>query len=526
MKEKTFYITTPIYYPSNKLHIGHAYTTTTCDSIARYKRMRGYDVHFLTGSDEHGEKIARIAENEGITPLEYTNKIVDGFKNLWQLLNISNDDFIRTTDFRHEETVQRIFTKLLEQGDIYKGQYEGKYCVPCEAYWTDSQLTEDGLCPDCQRPVETKIEESYFFKMSKYADRLVEYYESHPEFIEPISRKNEMMANFIKPGLEDLSISRTSFDWGIEVKEDKGHVVYVWIDALANYLSALGYLNETPDLMPKYFGEDTEILQVVGKEIVRFHTIYWPILLMALGLRLPDKIYAHGWILMQDGKMSKSKGNVVDPIALIDRYGSDALRHYLLSQISLGNDGIFTPELFIGCLNTDLANNLGNLLNRTVAMAHKYFGGTITKSETNTEFDDALVLKSKDIIEEYYNNMDAYKVDKASKNIFELVSYLNKYIDDTQPWVLAKEEEKQAELMSVLYHLLSGLRIVGILLRPFLINISQEIFSQLNIELEDNFDNIDNFNYYDKFETIKGAPIFNRLDLDEELVLFQGEVNE
>lgn len=524
--KKNFYITTPIYYPSDNLHIGHAYTTVTCDAIARYKRLRGYNVHFLTGSDEHGEKIERIAQSKGVTPIEYTNKIVLGFQQLWNNLGISNDDFIRTTQQRHQECVQHIFSHLLAQGDIYKGEYKGKYCIPCESYWTEAQL-EDGKCPDCQRDVETRVEESYFFKMSKYADKLVKYYNEHPEFIEPISRKNEMMNNFILPGLEDLSVSRSNFSWGIPVKEDPSHVVYVWIDALANYLSALGYPDTNTKLFKDFWHEDTEILQVVGKEIVRFHTIYWPIMLMGLNLRLPDKVYAHGWIIMKDGKMSKSKGNVVDPNRLIEHYSRDALRHYCLSQITLGQDGTFTPELFLGCLNNDLANNLGNLLNRTIGMIQKYFKGEIHKPNIYGEFDEQLFKDAKNMIEEYEKNMDEYKVDKASAQVFNFISLLNKYIDDTQPWVLAKDEQSNELLNAVLYNLVAGLRQAAILLQPFLIDISQQIIEQLNIPKEQTtYESLNEYQSFDNLKVNEAKVIFNRLDLEEELPFFNGEVNE
>lgn len=524
--KRNFYITTPIYYPSDNLHIGHAYTTVTCDAIARYKRLRGYNVYFLTGSDEHGEKIERIANEKGVSPLEYTDKIVLGFQDLWQKLGISNDDFIRTTQARHQECVQHIFTHLLEQGDIYKGEYEGKYCIPCESYWTEAQLV-DGKCPDCNREVEQRVEESYFFKMSKYAQRLVKYYDEHPEFIEPISRKNEMMNNFILPGLEDLSVSRSNFSWGIPVKEDPNHVVYVWIDALANYLSALGYPDTNNQLFRDFWHEDTQILQVVGKEIVRFHTIYWPIMLMALNLRLPDKVFAHGWIIMKDGKMSKSKGNVVDPNKLIERYSRDALRHYCLSQISLGQDGTFTPELFIGCLNTDLANNLGNLVNRTIGMIQKYFGGNIHKPIVSTEFDEQLIQDAQKMVSEYEKYMDEYKVDKASNEVFNFISLLNKYIDDTQPWILAKDENSKEMLNTVLYNLVAGLRQAAIVLKPFLIDMSQQIIEQLNIpEQLTSYDSLKEYQNIEELTVNKASVIFNRLDLDEELSFFNGEVNE
>ncbi|MEG0283277.1 MAG: methionine--tRNA ligase [Erysipelotrichales bacterium] len=518
MKKKTFYLTTPIYYPSDNLHIGHAYTTIIADCIARYKRMRGYDVRFLTGTDEHGEKIERAAKENGVTPIEYVDEIVGNIKELWKTLQISNDDFIRTTEKRHVDAVQKIFSKLLEQGDIYKGEYSGKYCVPCESFWTEAQLDDNGNCPDCGRPVEDRVEQSYFFKMSKYADKLVEIYDNNPGFIEPESRKTEMLSNFIKPGLEDLSVSRTSFTWGIPVKEDPEHVIYVWIDALANYITSLGYTSENEELFDKYWSEDTEILQIVGKEIVRFHTIYWPIMLEALDLRKPDKVYAHGWLIMKDGKMSKSKGNVVRPEALIERYGIDALRHYCLSQVVLGHDGVYTPELFIGCLNTDLANSLGNLLNRTVSMVDKYFDGTTKLTSSNTSFDETLKEKAQNMIKEYETNMDKYYVDKASNAVFSFISDLNKYIDDTQPWVLAKDESKADELNTVLFNLCAGLRQVGILLKPFLLDASQSILEQLQVSVEAReYESVYNFEAMNTYTVKKMDPIFNRLDVAKEL---------
>ena len=373
-KKNTFYLTTPIYYPSGNLHIGHAYTTVAGDAMARYKRMRGFDVMYLTGTDEHGQKIQEKAEEKGVTPKQYVDEMVAGIKDLWSKLDISYDDFIRTTDERHTVVVAKIFEQLLAQGDIYLGEYEGWYCTPCESYFTELQLTEEGNCPDCGRPVQKVKEESYFFKVSKYADRLLQYYEENPGFIQPESRKNEMINNFIKPGLEDLAVSRTTFDWGIKIPSNPKHVIYVWVDALTNYITALGYGSEDESKYQKYWPADVHL---VGKEIVRFHTIYWPIMLMALDLPLPKKVFAHGWLLMKDGKMSKSKGNVVDPVTLIDRYGLDSLRYYLLREVPFGSDGVFTPESFVERLNFDLANDLGNLLNRTVAMINKYFDGVI-----------------------------------------------------------------------------------------------------------------------------------------------------
>lgn len=517
---KKFYLTTPIYYPSGNLHIGHAYTTIISDCIVRYKKMRGYDTYFLTGTDEHGEKIQTTAAAHNMKPIEYVDGIVSDIEKLWKDLEISNDDFIRTTQDRHKVLVQKIFSKFLAQGDIYKGTYEGKYCVPCEAFWTDNQLDENGNCPDCGRPVETRTEESYFFKMSKYADQLVEYYESHPEFIEPESRKNEMINTFIKPGLEDLSVSRTSFDWGIPITEDPSHVIYVWIDALSNYITALGYGSDDESLFEKYWAEDTEILQIVGKEIVRFHVIYWPIMLMALGIRLPDKIFAHGWLIMKEGKMSKSKGNVVYPLTITDRYGMDALRHYVTSQVSFGSDGTYTPEQLVNCLNTDLANNLGNLLNRTVSMVDKYFEGSVTRKDVSikeyVDLENDLIEFSNMTIKKYEENMDKFYIDKGSNLVFEYVSRLNKYIDETLPWALAKEEDKQDVLENVLLNLTLGLRQVSILLQPFLIHITDEIFSQLQIDKPE-YDSVYNFKELNTITVKKGNPIFNRLDVEKEV---------
>jgi methionyl-tRNA synthetase len=513
---KTFYVTTPIYYPSANLHIGHAYTTVIADALARYKRMRNYDFYFLTGSDEHGEKIQKKATENKVSPLEYTTEIVEGIKQLWADLDISNDDFIRTTDEKHSKAVQKIFTYFLEKGDIYKDVYEGNYCVDCEAFWTDAQLDENGNCPECGRTIERKSEESYFFRMSKYADQLVEYYNSHPDFIEPESRKNEMLNNFIQPGLEDLSISRTQFDWGIPVKEDPEHVIYVWIDALVNYLTALGYMSDDTKLFDKFWNEDTEIVQLVGKEIVRFHAIYWPIILISLGLRLPDKILAHGWIILKDSKMSKSLGNVIAPQELTSRYGVDSLRHYCLSQISLGSDGVYTHEQFLNAYNVDLANNLGNLLNRTVAMVEQYFKGSVTKNEASTDFDQDLFNSALTAIEQYETHMDAYHVDKASHQIFSYITRLNKYIDETQPWALAKDAKAQDTLNNILYNLCRGLHQVAIMLKPLLVETSQKMLAQLDTE-DNDYEKIRDFDGVEAYHVKKGEPLFNRLNIDQEI---------
>lgn len=517
-EQKTFYITTPIYYPSGKFHIGTAYTTVASDTMARYKRMRGFDVRFLTGMDEHGQKIQEKAQETGKHPQEYVNEIADAAKKLWSLMDISYDDFIQTTQERHKKSVERIFTHFLENGDIYKGEYEGLYCVPCESYYTETQLV-DGKCPDCGREVQKVKEESYFFNMKKYADRLLQYYEENIEFIEPESRKNEMINNFIKPGLEDLSVSRTSFDWGIKVPGDPKHVIYVWVDALSNYITSLGYGSDNEELFNKYWPAD---VHVVGKDIVRFHTIYWPIFLMALDLPLPKKVFAHGFIMMKDGKMSKSKGNVVYPEMLVERYGLDATRYFLLRELPFGSDGVFSPESFVERTNFDLANDLGNLLNRTVSMMNKYFDGVIpTENLEPTEFDDTLKAFAENVRIKYEESMEKMQFSVVLSELWSLVSRTNKYIDETSPWVLAKNEEDRPKLAAVMANLAESLRHIAVMLQPFMTSAPKRIAEQLGLtEGMLNWDSIAGFGNVILPNTKvveKGIPIFPRLEAEEEI---------
>ncbi|WP_436871513.1 methionine--tRNA ligase [Staphylococcus pseudoxylosus] len=528
MAKETFYITTPIYYPSGNLHIGHAYTTTAGDVIARYKRMQGYDVRYLTGTDEHGQKIQEKAHKAGKSELEYLDEMIAGIKDLWQKLEISNDDFIRTTEARHKEVVQQIFERLLAQNDIYLGEYEGWYSVPDETYYTETQLVDPvfengeivgGKSPDSGHEVELVKEESYFFNLSKYTDRLLEFYDENPEFIQPPSRKNEMINNFIKPGLEDLAVSRTSFDWGIHVKSNPKHVVYVWIDALVNYISSLGYLSDDDSLFKKHWPAD---IHIMAKEIVRFHSIIWPILLMALDIPLPKKVFAHGWILMKDGKMSKSKGNVVDPNVLIDRYGLDATRYYLMRELPFGSDGVFTPEGFVERTNYDLANDLGNLVNRTISMINKYFDGELPAYQgPKHELDKDMEQMALDTVKTFHENMDDLQFSVALSTIWKFISRTNKYIDETSPWVLSKDEEQKEMLGNVMAHLVENIRIIAVLLRPFLTHAPKQIFTQLNINTPELFELESIETYGALTEPImvsdKPQPIFPRLDSTVEI---------
>ncbi len=517
MEKKTFYITTPIYYPSDKLHIGHTYCTVATDAIARYKRLQGYDVMFLTGTDEHGQKIETKAQEAGMTPQEFVDHIVEGERgilDLWKLMNISNDRFIRTTDDYHCAAVQKIFKTMYDKGDIYKGTYKGKYCTPCESFWTESQLV-DGKCPDCGREVKDAEEEAYFFRLSKYADRVRHLLED-TDFLQPRTRVNEMVNNFIKPGLEDLCVSRTSFKWGIPVDFDPGHVVYVWVDALFNYCTALGFDNDRYNDYDKYWPADYHI---VGKEIVRFHSIIWPAMLMSMDMPLPKHVYGHGWLLLDGGKMSKSKGNVVDPYLLAERYSADALRYFLLRDFPFGSDGNFSNELLINRINMDLANDLGNLLSRTTAMADKYFGGNLPIEQDEGPEDAALLEKARGLRDRYEADMEAYAFQNALADVFEVIDNANKYIDATAPWVLAKSEDSKPRLARVLYNLAETLRICTVLLQPFMPTTCEKIFAQLNVEADGKtWDSAAAFGTLPVNATLhKGENIFPRIDAAKEL---------
>ena len=508
MNKEKFYITTPIYYPSANFHIGHCYTTIIADAIARYKRLTGYDVFYLTGTDEHGLKIQKKAEEAGITPQEYVDDIVENSKDLWKRLNISYDKFIRTTDKEHVECVQKIFEKLYNQGDIYKGEYKGLYCTPCESFWTETQLV-DGKCPDCGREVNEVSEEAYFFRLSKYQDRLVKFYDEHPTFIEPESRKNEMLNNFIKPGLDDLCVSRTTFNWGVPVTFDDKHVVYVWIDALSNYISALGYLSDDDSLFKRYWPAN---LHIVGKEIVRFHTIIWPIMLMALDLPLPEKVFGHGWLVINGGKISKSLGNYKDPREYIDSYGVDAVRYFVLREVPFGSDGSFSEDALISRTNGDLANILGNLVNRTIGMANKYFDGVITNTNVKEDIDDALIKEAIDLKNVVNDYMDKLEVSKAITSIFDLLRNCNKYIDETMPWVLSKDETKKDRLNTVLYNLIECIRISTILLQAFIPDTCSKIFNQINTD-NTSYESINNFGGYKSGTKVNKAEVlFQRIE--------------
>ena len=527
MAKDTFYITTPIYYPSGNLHIGHAYSTVAGDVIARYKRMQGYDVRYLTGTDEHGQKIQEKAQKAGKTELEYLDEMIAGIKSLWDKLEISNDDFIRTTEERHKQVVEKVFERLLKQGDIYLGEYEGWYSVPDETYYTESQLVEPiyengkivgGKSPDSGHEVELVKEESYFFNIKKYTDRLLEFYDQNPDFIQPPSRKNEMINNFIKPGLEDLAVSRTSFNWGVSVPSNPKHVVYVWIDALVNYISSLGYLSDDETLFNKYWPAD---IHLMAKEIVRFHSIIWPILLMALDLPLPKKVFAHGWILMKDGKMSKSKGNVVDPNVLIDRYGLDATRYYLMRELPFGSDGVFTPEAFVERTNYDLANDLGNLVNRTISMINKFQGELPAYQGPKHELDEDMEAMALDTVKEFHENMESLQFSVALSTVWKFISRTNKYIDETTPWVLAKDESQKDMLGNVMAHLVENIRFATVLLRPFITHAPKEIFKQLNINNPElmEFSSLETYGALTEPITViaKPTPIFPRLDTEAEI---------
>lgn len=512
-KNKKYYITTPIYYPSGKWHLGHSYTTVCCDALARYKRMRGFDVFYLTGTDEHGQKIEKRAAEAGVTPKAFVDALVDNIKELWSLLDISYDKFIRTTDGYHVKAVQKIFKQLYDQGDIYKSRYKGKYCTPCESFWTESQLV-DGKCPDCGREVSDAEEESYFFRLSKYQDRIKKLL-TETDFLEPRSRVNEMVNNFIKDGLNDVAVSRTAFKWGIPVEFDPGHIVYVWIDALSNYITALGYGSDDTSLFDKYWPAD---LHMVGKEIVRFHTIIWPAILMALNLPLPKKVYGHGWLLLGGDKMSKSKGNVVDPFILEKRYGVDAIRYYILREIPFGSDGVYTNEAFIGRFNQDLCNDLGNLTRRTLAMNKQYFDGKVDDSGEKGEFDDDFIAEINALDKKLDEDIDKLNLSRALEDIFAVIDKANKYIDNTRPWVLSKSEESKNRLKAVLYNLTEAIRVCSTALMPFITRTPKLIFEGLGLKAPEVFGNDLKWGAVKKYETHETGILFPRLDEKKELI--------